>query len=73
MSVEQAEAADRATAHLKLAAKKAAEYDPQASVKAFEEAGGETEADVIHAATPVVDPAPPALETAELTANSKKK
>ena len=61
MSVEQAEAADRDTAHLKLAAKKAKEYDPQASVKAF--AGGETP-DVIHAPTPVVDPKPIADEAA---------
>lgn len=56
MTIAQAEAAEQETAHLKLAAKQAKAYDPQASVKAFE--AGET-ADVIHAPTPVIDPAPP--------------
>jgi hypothetical protein len=89
-TVEEAERANEATAHLELAAKKAKEYDPQASVKAFVEGGGEV--DVAHAPTPVVETRPigeeaadlasrgkahggggaGALETAELTRNSKK-
>lgn len=63
MTAEQAEAADRETAHLNLAAKKAKEYDPQASVKAFAEGGGG--ADVVHAPTPVVDTKPIAQEAAD--------
>lgn len=71
MTTEQAEAANRETAHLTLAAKKAKEYDPQASVKAFAESGGD--ADVAHAPTPVVDTKPIAVESAELLANTRKK
>lgn len=69
MTVEQAEAADRETAHLKLAAKKAKEYDPQASVKAFAESGGE--ADVVHAPTPVVETRPIGEEAADLASGGK--
>lgn len=71
MTVAQAERADAETAHLKLAAKKAGEYDPQASVKAFAEGGDTT--DVIHAPTPVIDTRPIAVESAELPANTPKK
>lgn len=72
MTAEQAEAAARETAHLALAAKKAKEYDPQASVKAFAESGGE--ADVVHAPTPVIDTKPIAQEAADqgLTGETKR-
>lgn len=71
MTVAQAEQADAATAHLKLAAKKAGEYDPQASVKAF--ADGGDGADVIHAPTPVIDTKPIAQEAAAQAAGTGKK
>ncbi len=61
MTVAQAKAADAETAHLELAAKKAKEYDPQASIKAF---AGLTAGDVAHAPTPVVDTKPIAQEAA---------
>lgn len=70
MTVAEAEAADQETAHLKLAAKKAKEYDPQASVKAF--ADGET-VDVVHAPTPVIDTKPIGEEAADQAGDGKKK
>lgn len=69
MTVAQAEAADAETAHLKLAAKKAKEYDPQASVKAFAESGGAV--DVVHAPTPVIDTRPIGEEAADLASGGQ--
>jgi hypothetical protein len=71
MTVEQAEAAERETAHLKLAAEKARGYDPQASVKAFAEGDGDP--DVVHAPTPVVDTKPIADEAAEQGAGKSER
>lgn len=69
MTVEQAERAERETAHLKLAAKKAKAYDPQGSVKAFDAEEIAAGGDVVHAPTPVIDAAPPGAPGTPESAN----
>lgn len=69
MTLEQAQRAERETAHLKLAAKKAKAYDPQASVKAFDAEEIAAGGDVVHAPTPVIDAAPPGAPGTPESAN----